>query len=58
MGLGITGQATFDWKQIQQAKDKVVHGLTDGIEFLFKKNKVDYIKGSGKILENLKIEIS
>lgn len=33
-------------------------GLTDGIEFLFKKNKVEYLKGNGKILGNKKIEIS
>jgi pyruvate/2-oxoglutarate dehydrogenase complex dihydrolipoamide dehydrogenase (E3) component len=31
--------------------------LTDGIEFLFKKNKVEYMKGSGKILGDKKIEI-
>ena len=30
-------------------KDRAVKGLTGGIEFLFKKNKVDYIKGFGKI---------
>jgi dihydrolipoamide dehydrogenase len=29
-------------------KDKAVTGLTGGIEFLFKKNKVDYVKGWGK----------
>jgi len=29
-------------------KEKAVTGLTGGIEFLFKKNKVDYIKGWGK----------
>ena len=30
-------------------KDKVVVDLTKGIEFLFKKNKVDYVKGAGSI---------
>ena len=30
-------------------KDKVVSDLTKGIEFLFKKNKVDYIVGEGFI---------
>jgi dihydrolipoamide dehydrogenase len=33
---------------MQQSKDKTVTGLTSGIEFLFKKNKVDYVKGWGK----------
>ena len=30
-------------------KDKVVSDLTKGIEFLFRKNKVDYLRGAGKI---------
>ena len=30
-------------------KDQVVKGLTQGIEFLFKKNKVDYVVGAGRI---------
>ena len=33
---------------MQKKKDKAVTGLTSGIEFLFKKNKVDYLKGYGK----------
>ena len=31
-----------------KAKDKSVTGLTKGIEGLFKKNKVSYVKGMGK----------
>lgn len=58
MGLSIKGEAAFDWKGVQQAKDKVVSGLTDGIEFLFKKNKVEYLKGEGKLLGAGKIEVS
>ena len=30
-------------------KERAVRGLTGGIEFLFKKNKVDYVKGFGKV---------
>src|SRR3546814_11926251 len=30
-------------------KDKVVKDLTTGIEFLFKKHKIDYVKGWGAI---------
>ena len=35
-----------------KAKDKAVNGLTAGIEHLFRKNKVDYMKGFGKFLSN------
>lgn len=38
-------------------KEKAVKGLTGGIEFLFKKNKVDYIKGHGKFASANDIEI-
>lgn len=31
-------------------KTKVVSTLTKGIEMLFKKNKVDYVKGAGKFI--------
>src|SRR5262249_1306471 len=30
-------------------KDKIVHGLTNGIEHLFKKNKVTFVQGSARI---------
>jgi len=39
-------------------KSDAVEGLTKGIEFLFKKNKVDYIKGKGKILAPGKVEVA
>jgi dihydrolipoamide dehydrogenase len=35
-----------------KAKDRAVNGLTAGIEHLFYKNKVDYMKGFGKFLTN------
>jgi dihydrolipoamide dehydrogenase len=38
-------------------KADAVEGLTKGIEFLFKKNKVDYLKGRGKILGPGKVEV-
>ena len=38
-------------------KDKVVEGLTKGIEFLFKKNKVDYVVGHGTIASPGKVVV-
>jgi dihydrolipoamide dehydrogenase len=47
--MGIeTGQVNMNFPQLMKSKDKAVGGLTSGIEFLFKKNKVDYIKGWGR----------
>lgn len=38
-------------------KDKSVKGLTGGIEFLFKKNKVDYVKGYGRFTSANEVEV-
>lgn len=47
--LGIeTGPVSMNFPQLMKSKEKAVTGLTSGIEFLFKKNKVDYLKGWGK----------
>src|SRR6476661_3114595 len=35
----------LDMNQVQARKDRIVKSLTGGVEFLFKKNKVDWIKG-------------
>ncbi len=47
-GIKVDGLA-LDLPAMMGRKDKVVKDLTSGIEFLFKKNKVDYIKGWGSI---------
>jgi dihydrolipoamide dehydrogenase len=49
-GIGI-GQAavTLDMKQVHSRKDRIVNGLTKGVEFLFKKNKIDWIKGTARL---------
>ncbi|HEU5047413.1 MAG TPA: dihydrolipoyl dehydrogenase [Rickettsiales bacterium] len=46
---GIVGKISLDLKAMLARKDDVVENLTKGIEGLFKKNKVDYIIGSGMI---------
>lgn len=47
--LGIEVSPTLNLAQMMKQKDESVAGLTKGIEFLFRKNKVDWIKGWGHI---------
>ncbi|MBF9021215.1 dihydrolipoyl dehydrogenase [Rhodobacterales bacterium HKCCA1058] len=48
--MGLKGTAPkVDWKGMLAYKDDVIGQNTKGIEFLFKKNKVDWIKGLGSI---------
>ncbi len=56
-GVRATGVA-LDLPAMLQRKDKVVDDLTKGIEFLFKKNKVDYISGRGRIAGPGRVEVT
>ena len=48
--MGLMGAApTVDWAKMQAYKQDVVNGNTKGIEFLFKKNKITWLKGWGTI---------
>jgi dihydrolipoamide dehydrogenase len=58
---GLTlGQAAIglDMAQVNARKDKIVKGLTSGVEFLFKKNKIDWIKGSGRLAGKGTVEVT
>ncbi len=48
--MGLKGKSpSVDWPQMQAYKDDVIGQNTKGIEFLFKKNKIDWLKGWGSI---------
>jgi dihydrolipoamide dehydrogenase len=56
--MGLKGKApSVDWKQMQAYKDEVIGQNTKGIEFLFKKNKIDWLKGWGSIPEAGKVKV-
>ncbi len=56
-GLKIDG-LSFDWAAVVGRSRKVSDRLAGGIEFLFKKNKVDYVRGHGAILAPGKVEVT
>ncbi|MEO0486228.1 MAG: dihydrolipoyl dehydrogenase [Pseudomonadota bacterium] len=48
--MGLKGKSpSVDWKQMLAYKDKVIGQNTSGVEFLLKKNKIDWLKGWGSI---------
>ncbi|MEH6772996.1 MAG: dihydrolipoyl dehydrogenase [Cereibacter changlensis] len=56
--MGLMGAApTVDWAKMQAYKQDVVNGNTKGIEFLFKKNKITWLKGFGSIPEAGKVKV-
>ena len=48
---------TVDWTQMLAYKDTTIEQNTKGIEFLFKKNKIDWLKGWGSIPEAGKVKV-
>jgi dihydrolipoamide dehydrogenase len=56
--MGLKGKSpSVDWKEMLAYKDDVIGQNTKGIEFLFKKNKVDWLKGWGSIPEAGKVKV-
>ena len=55
--LGIKAQVEVDLPAMMAQKDKVVGELTKGVEFLFRKNKVEGVVGEAKIVAPGKVEV-
>lgn len=58
IGINIQGPISVDLSKMMNAKKQAVTGLTKGVEGLFKKNKVDYVKGFGTIKDKNTITVN
>jgi dihydrolipoamide dehydrogenase len=56
MGIGIS-EPRLDLKAMMAFKDQGVEGNVRGVDFLFKKNKIDAFFGSGRIVAPGKVEV-
>ena len=52
------GAPSIDVAKVHARKDKIVNGLTKGIEYLFKKNGITWIKGTARLLGNGKVAVT
>jgi len=57
-GIKIDGTISVDLPTMMARKSDTVKSLVNGVGFLFKKNKIEHIKGSAKIVEAGKIEVA
>jgi dihydrolipoamide dehydrogenase len=56
--MGLKGKApSVDWKQMMSYKEETIGQNTKGIEFLFKKNKIDWLKGWGSVPEKGRVKV-
>jgi dihydrolipoamide dehydrogenase len=54
----IVSGVSLDLEKMMKAKEQRVSGLTSGIEYLFKKNKVTYVKGKGTIVGPNEVKVA
>jgi dihydrolipoamide dehydrogenase len=52
------GQVALDLDRMRAEKDKAVKELTGGIEFLFRKNKVTWLKGAARFLDAGTVDVA
>jgi len=57
-GVTISGEARPDFVKMVERSRSVADGMSKGIQFLFKKNKIDTIFGTGKLINNKTVEIT
>ncbi|HUF46205.1 MAG TPA: dihydrolipoyl dehydrogenase [Vicinamibacterales bacterium] len=48
----------IDMARVHERKDKIVTGLTRGVEFLFKKNKITWVKGTARLAGDGVVEVT
>ncbi len=57
LGINVEG-LSLDLPKMMAQKQDAVEGLTKGVEFLMRKHKVEYLKGSGRILGPGRVQVS
>ena len=56
-GIVLEGKAKADLPSMVKRSREVAEGMSKGVQFLFKKNKIDLIEGFGKIMPGKKVEV-
>jgi dihydrolipoamide dehydrogenase len=56
-GVDIQGDIKADFKKMVMRSRGVADAMSKGIQFLFKKNKIEHIPGFGKLIDNKNIEV-
>ena len=57
-GVTVEGEAKADFEKMVSRSRGVADGMSKGIQFLFKKNKIDHIQGYGKLKNNQTVEVT
>ncbi len=57
-GIKLDGNVSVDFEAMVKRSREVASGMSKGIEYLFKKNKIDHLAGFAKVLPEKKVEVT
>jgi dihydrolipoamide dehydrogenase len=57
-GVKVDGNISPDFEGMVKRSRDVASGMSSGIQFLFKKNKIDHLSGYGKVMPGKKVEVT
>ena len=57
-GIIIDGEAKADFSKVVERSRGVADGMSKGVQFLMKKNKIEHVQGTGKLLKNSTVEVT
>lgn len=57
-GITLSGDAKPDFEAMVKRSRDVANGMSNGIQYLFKKNKIDHLKGKGTLKPGKKVEVA
>lgn len=57
-GISVSGEVKPDFTAMVKRSREVADGMSKGIQYLFKKNKVEVVAGTGKLLGNKQVEVT
>jgi dihydrolipoamide dehydrogenase len=58
VALGGAASPTIDMARVHERTDRIVSGITKGVEFLFKKNQIDWIAGTARLGGAGRVDVS
>lgn len=57
-GLSVEGTSLPDFSKVIERSRSVADGMSKGVQFLFKKNKIDLLQGTGRLSGKQTVEVS
>jgi dihydrolipoamide dehydrogenase len=57
-GLSLTGEVKVDFQSVVARSRSVAEGMSKGVQFLFKKNKIDLMTGTGRLVDAQTVSVT